>query len=392
MRVLYIHSGNLYGGVETLLVTLARHHDLYPEMEPHYALCFDGRLSEELTAAGAPVHLLCKVRIRQPLTVLRARRLLGDLLQQQRFDLVVCHSTWSQSLFGPVVRAARLPLVFWLHCPTNGKRWLDRWGSKTTPDLVLYNSRFTAAMSPNMFPQVRSEVVYGPTAPPQRDHSKADRALTRAELHTSNDAVVIIQASRMEAWKGHALHLEALSTMKELPNWICWQLGGAQRPIEIEYLEGLKRKATQLGIGDRVRFLGQREEVEKLLAAADVYCQPNTDAEPFGISLIEALYAQLPVLTTAIGGACEIVDETCGVLFPHNDAPALAKSLRLLIENRTLRLSLGAAGPARARDLCDVRVQMQRLQKVFLRVCGLQDQNKLEPRIAPDRRAPFAIA
>jgi glycosyltransferase involved in cell wall biosynthesis len=295
----------------------------------------------------------------------------------------VCHSTWSHSLFGPVIRAARLPLVFWLHSPTNGKHWLDRWGSRTTPDLVLCNSQFTAAASPKMFPRVRSKVVYCPTAPPKRNYSNADRALMRAELLTSEDAVVIIQASRMETWKGHALHLEALSLMKALPNWISWQLGGAQRQVETAYLEGLKRTAAELGIRDRVRFLGQRSDVEKLLAAADIYCQPNTEAEPFGIALIEALYARLPVVTTDIGGACEIVDETCGVLVPKNDAPALAKFLTRLIENRTLRLDLGSAGPARARDLCDVEVQMQRLQKIFLRVCGLQGQSKLKAHLSP---------
>ncbi len=378
MRVLNVHSGNMYGGVETLLATLARSRDLCPDIEPHYALCFEGRLSEELTTAGAPVHLLGNVRIRQPLTVLRARRVLGDRLRRERFDLVVCHSTWSQSLVGPVIRAARLPLVFWLHSPTSGKRWLDRWGSRSAPDLVLCNSQFTATASPNMFPRVRSEVVYCPTAPPKRNFSSADRTLTRAQLQTSEDAVVIIQASRMEAWKGHGLHLEALSTMKDLPNWICWQVGGAQRQVEIAYLEGLKRKAAELGIADRVRFLGQRSDVEKLLAAADIYCQPNTEPEPFGIALIEALHARLPVVTTAIGGACEIVNETCGVLVPNKDAPALAKSLTRLIENRTLRLDLGSAGPARARDLCDVEVQMQRLQKLFLRVCGLQGQSTLK--------------
>ena len=391
MRVLYVHSGNLYGGVETLLATLARHRNLSPAMEPHFALCFDGRLSEELTAAGVPVHQLCNVRISRPLTVLRARQILDVLLQQEHFDLVVCHSTWSLSLFGPVARAAHLPLVFWLHSPTNGKHWLDRWGTRTAPDLVLCNSQFTAAASPKMFPRVRSEVVYCPTAPPKRDYSKADRSTTRAELQTSDDAVVIIQASRMEAWKGHGLHIEALSAMKDLPNWICWQLGGAQRPIEIEYLAGLKRKATRLGIGDRVRFLGQRADVEELLAAADIYCQPNMDPEPFGIALIEALYSRLPVVTTAIGGACEIVDETCGLLVPQNDVSALAKALTLLIENRLLRLDLGAAGPGRARELCDSEVQMQRLQEIFLRVCGLQGQSKPGPWITTGYRAPFAI-
>ncbi len=89
MRVLHVHSGNMYGGVETLLVTLARHRDLCPSMEPHYALCFEGRLSEELTAAGVHVHLLGNVRISRPLTILRARRALKDLLQRVSFDLVI---------------------------------------------------------------------------------------------------------------------------------------------------------------------------------------------------------------------------------------------------------------------------------------------------------------
>src|SRR5438034_4465459 len=123
MRVLYVHSGNMYGGVETLLATLARQRDLCPKMEPHYALCFEGRLSEELAAAGAPLHPLSRVRISRPVTVLRARRVLGDLLRREHFDLVVCQSTWSQSLFGPVVQSHQLPLVFCLHSPTDGRHW-----------------------------------------------------------------------------------------------------------------------------------------------------------------------------------------------------------------------------------------------------------------------------
>jgi glycosyltransferase involved in cell wall biosynthesis len=365
MRVLHVHSGNLYGGVETLLATLARHRDLCPKMESHYGLCFEGRLSEELTAAGAAVHLLGKTRISQPVTVLRARRVLSDLLQREHFDLAVCHSSWSQSLFGPVVHSAHVPLIFWLHNPTNGKHWLDRWGRKTVPDMVLCNSKFTAATAGNLFPQVRSEVLYAPVGSPNGTYSKTDRATTRAELETPEDAVVIIQASRMEAWKGHALHLEALGMLKDLPGWVCWQVGGAQRPGETEYLNALKRKAAQLGIADRVRFLGQRSDVEKLLAAADIYCQPNTDPEPFGIAFIEALYARLPVVTTDLGGAREIIEESCGVLVPAGSVEALAATLSSLIKDAAFREKLANGGPARARELCDVKTQLERLQKYF---------------------------
>ena len=50
VRILHLHSGNLYGGVETLLVTLANLRRLCPTMEPHFALCYEGRLSDELTS------------------------------------------------------------------------------------------------------------------------------------------------------------------------------------------------------------------------------------------------------------------------------------------------------------------------------------------------------
>lgn len=260
-----------------------------------------------------------------------------------------------------MVRAARLPLVFWLHDASDGQHWLERWARRTRPDFALCNSRFTGRALPNIYPNARAEVFYSPVAPTLHSYSKADQTATRAELQTPKGAVVIIQASRMEAWKGHALHLAALSVLTDLPDWVCWQVGGAQRPSEIQYLDGLKRTAARLGISERVRFLGQRSDVERLLAAGDLYCQPNLGPEPFGIALVEALHAQLPVVTTATGGACEIVDDSCGVLVSLGDAQALAASLRRLIEDSALRVKLGANGPARARELCDPAAQIERL-------------------------------
>src|SRR3989442_9121299 len=99
MRVLHVHSGNLYGGVETILVTLARQRDLCAQMESHFALCFEGRLSKELVANGARVYRLGKTRLRHPTSVMRARRSLRDLLNRDKFDLAVIHSAWSQAIF-----------------------------------------------------------------------------------------------------------------------------------------------------------------------------------------------------------------------------------------------------------------------------------------------------
>jgi glycosyltransferase involved in cell wall biosynthesis len=365
MRVLHIHSGNLYGGVETLLVTLARHRHLCPAMQPHFALCFDGRLHEELKATGVPVELLGQVRIRKLRSVFKARRRLRALLRVEKFDAVVCHSSWSQALFSPLAHAARVPQVFWQHDVAQGSHWLERWGRTTAPDLALCNSKFTAGTLPKLFPRVRCEVVYSPVAPPSQTFNGNERAATRAGLQTPAEATVLIQASRLEAWKGQLLQLEALALLRDLPGWVSWQVGGAQRPEEVKYLDQLKRRAVELGIADRVRFLGQREDVTRLLSAADIHCQPNIGPEPFGIAFIEALYARLPVVTTNIGGACEIVDDSCGVLVPPGEASTLAATLRRLILDQKFRVKLGAAGPARAQALCHPATQMARVNQLL---------------------------
>src|SRR5436309_2890928 len=79
-----------------------------PTLETQFALCFEGRLSEELRAAGATVHALGGARVRSPLSVRRARRALSRLLREDDFDVAACHSSWSQALFGAVVRASGL--------------------------------------------------------------------------------------------------------------------------------------------------------------------------------------------------------------------------------------------------------------------------------------------
>src|SRR5579883_891220 len=102
VRILHVHSGNIFGGVETILLTLVRQRHLCPDLSMSFALCFDDRLSRELVAAGAEVHALGPVRVSRPWTIIRARGALTELLRRQRFDVVVVHSAWSHAVFGPV--------------------------------------------------------------------------------------------------------------------------------------------------------------------------------------------------------------------------------------------------------------------------------------------------
>jgi glycosyltransferase involved in cell wall biosynthesis len=206
-------------------------------------------------------------------------------------------------------------------------------------------------------------VLYYPVS--AGEHTDSGRDRLRQQFGAARDDIVIIQTSRLEPWKGHQLHLRALARLRHLPGWVCWIAGGAQRPKEQAYLRELQDLAHELCISDRVRFLGQRSDVPELLSAADLHCQPNIGPEPFGIAFVEALYAGLPVVTTALGGAQEIVDETCGILVKPGDEQELAQALRKLIGDRTLLGRLAAGGPTRARALCGPAAQLEKLRDIF---------------------------
>ena len=104
--------------------------------------------------------------------------------------------------------------------------------------------------------------------------------------------------------------------------------------------------------------------MSQLLTAADVFCQPNVAPEPFGLVFVEALACGLPVVATRMGGAIEIIDDSCGRLVAAR-ADAVADAVQELIVDHTLRRRLGAAGPARAHALCNPERQVQQLAHVL---------------------------
>jgi glycosyltransferase involved in cell wall biosynthesis len=156
-----------------------------------------------------------------------------------------------------------------------------------------------------------------------------------------------------------------LNALADVPgDWRLWIAGAPQKGGEPDYLHGLRAQCTASRLADRVQFLGERRDVPALLQAADVHCQPNTAPEPFGLAFVEALHAGLPVVTMDMGGAAEILTRDCGVLVAPGDQAALRTALRRLIEEPDSRHLLGAAGPRRARALCDPRRQLTQLASV----------------------------
>lgn len=369
MKVLHVYAGNLFGGIETLLVTLARERYLCLEMEPQFALCFEGRLSQELTDTGVAVHQLGSVKLRYPWQVMRARQSLARVIRQESIDVVICHACWPQAIFGSVVKKLGKKLFFWCHDTPSGKSIEERLAKLVRPDFIIANSNFIEQHPQSLYPHTKSQVIYAPVVPIQFEHPHDIRQKIRDSLGTSDHTVVITQVSRMERWKGHALSIAALGLMKDMTNWEYWIVGGVQRESEQSYRAELELQIQELGLGDRVRWLGQRNDVPQVLVASDIFCQPNLSAEPFGIAFIEALYAGLPVVTVAIGGGGEIVNSECGYAVAPGNVGEIAAALRELVQNSAKREQFRSLAIHRATELCDPQRQIEIVRQVNAELC-----------------------
>jgi glycosyltransferase involved in cell wall biosynthesis len=110
----------------------------------------------------------------------------------------------------------------------------------------------------------------------------------------------------------------------------------------------LRAYARDLGVGERVSFLGWVTDSFSAMRNWSIYAQPS-HAEGFGISVLEAMAAGLPVVATAVGGIPEVVVEgETGFLVPAGDAESLAERLNRLVRAPELRGRMGARGRARA--------------------------------------------
>ncbi len=368
LRVLHVCVGNLYGGVETFLVTVAGCRHLCPQMETEFAICYPGRLRDELLSTGVRVHDLAPARVSRPWTVLRARKRLAKVVGDGRFDAVVCQMAWVLGLFGGVVRNGRRVVATHHHGPRIGN-WVDQLAALQRPNVLIAPSRSTLETWRSAFPSSQLDVLNNPLPPQITEHpglSEEDRACVRAPFGATPQDVVILQASRMEAWKGPDLTLSALARLRDLPGWRLWFAGGAQRPEEQALVDQLQKLASEYGIRDRVTFLGQRSDIPTLMRAADIYCQGNRGPEGFSLAFLEASYCHIPVVTTDLGGASEMVDAQTGILVPPSeDVTNLSVALQDLIADPGRRAALGTAAHAKAVRLCSPEQQLRRLHHLL---------------------------
>ncbi|MGI8864415.1 MAG: glycosyltransferase [Solirubrobacteraceae bacterium] len=317
-----------------------------------------GDLGTDLEAAGVELLIrplsvlrreLMTPRGVAELTALAARDAvaLSSLIRRRQIALV--HSNTSVILSGAAgAAAARIPHVW--HVREIYARFGRAWPAYRR---VLASAVALPCVSPATAAQFggrgRTRVIADGLAV---DPHRAPRQSARAALGLSDDRPAIAVLGRISDWKGQDVLVRALAEPALRERGVVGLLAGDPWPGAQKRLPQVLELAGRLGVSDRLRVLGFREDLDNVLGAADVIAVPSTAPDPLPGAAIEAAAAGCAVIASAHGGLPEIIrDHETGRLVPPGDAGALARVARELIDDAPQRERLGTAASA------DVRIR-----------------------------------
>jgi len=175
-------------------------------------------------------------------------------------------------------------------------------------------------------------------------------------------AGVVGFVGRLVGGKGADIFLEAASiVLRKIPNSIFLIVGSGDLELD------LKKRASELGISEKVKFMGWRNDIYKIMSSFDVLVQATTTfPESFGNTVIEVMSLSKPVIASNVQGPNEIVvDGETGFLVRPGDAEDLANKIILLLKNKKLAKKLGKAGLERIKSKYDVKQGIKSLEKTY---------------------------
>ncbi len=373
LRVLWLIDSLTAGGAEALLPPLARRLERgRVELHACALRTLGGNPFEsELAAAGVPV---VNLEIRN-LRDRAAFRDLQRLLREERAELVHAHLTYASIWGALAARRAGLPLVATLHTlPCTGAPWSrDRLRERLMCRLLRRPGVHVLAVSQALrraydtagrLPAARVEVLHNGID--ASAFAGGDRQVARAELGLAPGAFAVSSVAVLRHGKGIEVLLEAAARLRGARPDLHLVIAG-DGPLRAT----LERRAAELGLAERVRWLGFRRDVQRVLAASDAFVLPSR-FEAFPTALLEAMAAGLPVIASAVGGVPEILGEPpCGIALPPGSAEALADALAsLLDEPAAQRGARGAAACARLEAEFTVETWAERLAGLYERLAS----------------------
>ncbi|MDW8381084.1 MAG: glycosyltransferase family 4 protein [Verrucomicrobiota bacterium] len=320
-----------------------------------------GWLGGELKRLGLGLSLVPSlVQPIRPIRDLRAFSELRRLLRHLQPDLLHCHSSKAGALGRLAARSLRIPSLFTAHgfaftpgAPP-GRRllgWAVEWVGALCGDGIITVSEHDRALAlryklckPDRLWTVHNGV------PDVSERSKPEASPVR-----------MVMVARFAPPKDHRLLIQCLSRFRRL-DWRCSFVGsGPTEPM-------CRRLAHDLGLADRLDFLGTREDVPQILADHQIFVLTSR-WEGLPLSVLEAMRAGLPVVASDVGGTREaVLDGETGFLIPRGDVVTLQDRLMRLITDPELRLRMGRAGRRRYEQYFTLEQMVEKTWEVYRKV------------------------
>lgn len=320
-----------------------------------------GWITRELSAAGVPTLGWPVHGLRASATVLRLRRYALD------HDIAVIHTHLTRATYMGYIAGllARKPVVSTMH--TLNRDWAYRYLPHARHWFVAVSRDLQQAMIRCGAPAERVRAIYNGTDmnPPAEDPTVIARAV-RAELDLPPDACIIGVFGRVDEFKGQHILAQALPTIVQERSNAYLVLVGQAEPAMQERLWDIARRG---GVADRLRLLGVRDDVARLMAATDIVALTSV-IESFGMVIIEAMAMGKPVVATRAGGIPEIVVEGETGLLIDRKPEAAATALKRLCGDYQARIAMGRAGRERAASLFTADRMAAEIESFYMEITG----------------------
>ena len=351
--------GERLGGAEEMLWLALRHRD--PRLlEPAVAFLGPGPFVDEVAALGVATEVIPAGRLRQPAAVAGAVFRLASLLRRAQPDVVLAWSAKTQIYAAPAAAAAgmRDRLVWWQH-QIPERHWVDQIATALPARAIGCSSDANRRAQEALHPR-RPTFVVNPGI--EFDRGRGGAAALRERLGIPAGRPVAGIVGRLQPWKGQDRFLAALAELRRRGRGVHGLLvGGDAYGRSPEYAAELERMIGQLGLSGRVTMTGQVDDAVPYLELMDVAVNVS-EGEPFGIVLLEAMAAGVPVVAVAKGGPLDIVEPgVTGLLIESGEPRPLADAIESLLADGKGRAAMAAAGSRRARERFSAGTMADRL-------------------------------
>lgn len=385
LTVLLVESGKSVGGTERVVWELGTRlpkarFDVHVWLSPAEGI---DEFAEALEAAGLTVSRVTEVDSRWDWKGMWATWL---RLRALRPTLMHVHHVWpaADRYLALLARAAIVPhlvvtehIVGSSHSP--GQRTLKRFELERADAVTAVCDAIASKLVEDYgVPRDRVRVVPNGAEVPDEAGEAAAARVWRARFHASQLRPLWVVAGRLEEQKGHGVLFDALAEVwkRGLDFTLAIAGDGALRGA-------LEQRAQELGLGQKIHFLGQLEDVGPLFAAADAVVLPSL-WEGLPLTMLEAMARGRPVVATTVGGIPEVIRHgENGQLVAPGDAIALADALELYHRRTDRATRMGLAGAELVSSEYTWQAVVDGFEAVYDEVMGLA---KVTPRKSASRR------